>query len=76
VAGVEQHSGRVPALDEEIERAEAELQLLVQSASAGIAEIGVLLARVRALHASRDAVPASVPLPPRQLPTMSSEEAE
>jgi hypothetical protein len=53
VAGVEQHAEQLRALDEEIER--AGLQRLVRSETAGLAEIGLLLARIRGLRASREA---------------------
>lgn len=56
----EQLQTRLRTLDEEISRAEQELQQLARAEGAGLAEIGQFLARVRALRSSRDSVARSL----------------
>lgn len=59
-AAQEQLQVRLRTLDEEIRQTEGQLQHLVQSTDAGLAEIGQLLARVRALRSSRESVARSL----------------
>lgn len=59
-AALEQLQTRLRTLDEEISRAERELQQLAQAQGAGLAEIGQLLARVRALRSSRETITSTL----------------
>lgn len=60
MAAAEQLQMRLRTLDEEISRAEQELQQLVETEGAGLAEIGQLLARLRALRSGRESISRSL----------------